>query len=81
MDALSENRRWKVVIGVSKQPRFCCEAWFDGVNKKARGIDFKVDEGHKKVYCNWKGVGIKEGDIFVVSRVWDNIDNMIATVV
>ena len=80
MDALSKNRKGKVVIGVSKQPCFCCEAWFDGVNKKARGINFKVDEGHKKVYCNWKGVGIKEGDNFVVSRVWGKIDQMIATV-
>ena len=77
LDCLNRRRQGKVVIGVSKQPCFCCESWFDAVNAKAKKIRFILAAGHKKVYPGWSPSGIEDGDKKVIARVWEMVDGVV----
>ena len=77
LDCLDRRRQGKVVIGVSKQPCFCCESWFDAVSAKAKKIRFILAAGHKKVYPGWSPSGIEVGDKKVITRVWEMVDGIV----
>jgi OTT_1508-like deaminase len=74
LDCLNRRRTGKVVIGVSKQPCYCCESWFNGINHKAKNIKFSLALGHKKVYSGWSLTGIEEGDKKAIAKVWEVVD-------
>jgi hypothetical protein len=80
LDCLNRRRNGKVVIGVSKQPCYCCETWFGAMNIKAKNIKFVLAAGHKKVYSGWRPSGLEEGDKKVISKIWGMMDSITSEV-
>jgi OTT_1508-like deaminase len=70
-----------IVIGVSKDPCFCCESWYELLNNNLKGVMFRLQPGHCKVYPGWQRSGIAEGDSYVIRKFWDRVDRMIEAVV
>jgi OTT_1508-like deaminase len=77
LDCLDRCRRGKVVIGVSKQPYFCCESWFDAVSAKAKRIRFILATGHRKLYPGWSPSGIEDGGKKVIAGVWEMVNGIV----
>jgi OTT_1508-like deaminase len=67
----------EIAIGVSKDPCFACEAWYDGLNACLLDWTFHLEPGHCKAYAGWKPSGVAEGDANVVRKVWEHVDRMI----
>jgi hypothetical protein len=72
------NTAVNVAIGVSKNPCFLCEAWFEGLN--LGGYTFHLEPSHKKVYPGWQLPGVQEPDSYVVEKTWKHVDRMIEEV-
>jgi OTT_1508-like deaminase len=72
------NTAVNVAIGVSKNPCFLCEAWFEGL--KVGGFMFHLEPSHKKVYPGWQLPGVHEADSYVIEKVWKHVDRMIQEV-
>jgi hypothetical protein len=80
VDCLSRGRRGPVCIGVSKQPCFCCEKFFDAWNDHSKKVKFHLAAGHKKVYPGWRPSGIDAIDKVVIEKIWEVVDALVSEV-
>ena len=80
LNCLNRRIRGQISIGVSKQPCFCCERFFDAWNAQSKRTHFHLAPGHKKVYPGWSPSGLHPIDQKVVEGVWEVVDKIIAEV-
>jgi OTT_1508-like deaminase len=70
----------KVVIGVSKEPCWPCELFYEGMNELIENMEFVMDEGHRKPYPGWIFSGISELDGYVSKNAWKYLDKTMQSV-
>jgi hypothetical protein len=76
---LQQNLKSKTIIGVTKNPCFCCERWIEELNSLNIPTQFVVAPGHHKVYGGWQFPGIAKADEAVRRMMWVLVDEIIAT--